>query len=163
MSKMGQQGGVILAQIKICILWTKSTFPRIVPARILFHRNVLPVDKNGKQVFPDTSFPDTLNRLVMPDFDLTINIVVLFVLIGLAALTGFGFRSRQLAKKNRQIAELEKEVMQVSAEILQVQKEYCELELKIKDLNIPVIPMRKGTAAVVAKDNGEDQEKRISG
>ncbi|HVW61781.1 MAG TPA: bZIP transcription factor [Puia sp.] len=82
----------------------------------------------------------------MPVFDFTINIVVFFVSIGLAMLVGFGLRSRQLIKKKRQIAELEKEMLQVSAEILQVQKEYCELEMKLKNLNIPVIPMSNRTA-----------------
>jgi hypothetical protein len=81
----------------------------------------------------------------MPVFDLTINVIVLFVLMGLAALAGFGLRSRQLAKRKRQIVELEKEVIQVSAEILQVQKEYCELELKIKDMSIPVISIKQAT------------------
>lgn len=81
----------------------------------------------------------------MPVFDLTINVLVLFVLIASAALAGFCLRSRQLAKKKRQIAQLEKEVMQVSAEILQVQKEYCDLELKIKDMSIPVISIKQAT------------------
>ncbi len=88
----------------------------------------------------------------MPVFDLTINIIVLFVLIGLAALAGFGLRSGQLAKKNRQIAELEREVALVSAEILQVQKEYCELEMRCKDMSIPVIPMKQAAVAIT-KDN----------
>jgi hypothetical protein len=96
----------------------------------------------------------------MPVFDLTINIIVLLGLIGLAVLAGFGLRSKQLAKKNRQIAEMEKEVAVVSAEILQVQKEYCELELKMKDLNIPVIPIRQGVGAAVTvadKDPKKDE------
>jgi len=88
----------------------------------------------------------------MPVFDLTINIIVLFVLLALALLAGYGLRSRQLARKDRQIMELEKEVVQVSAEILQVQKEYCELELRLKDMSIPVIPMKQVTAATAAKD-----------
>ncbi len=78
----------------------------------------------------------------MPVFDLTINVIVLLALLGLAALTGFALRSRQLSKKDRQIMNLEKEVVEISAEILQVQKEYCELESKMKDINIPVISIR---------------------
>ena len=79
----------------------------------------------------------------MPEIDLNINIYIFLVSMGLAALVGFGFRSRQLAKKNRQIAALEMEVMQISAEILEVQKEYCQLESKMKDMNIPVISIRQ--------------------
>lgn len=96
----------------------------------------------------------------MPVFDLTMNIVVFLISIGLAALAGFGLRSRQLVKKNRQIAALEKEMLQVSAEILQVQKEYCELEMKLKNLNIPVIPIRQAAAtAVVAVTKEMDPKK----
>jgi hypothetical protein len=79
----------------------------------------------------------------MPVFDLTINVIVLFLLMVMAALAGFALRSRQLAKKNRQIVALEKELLMLSAEILQVQKEYCDLELTLKDMNIPVISIRQ--------------------
>lgn len=99
----------------------------------------------------------------MPVFDLTINIIVLFVLIGLAALAGFGLRSGQLAKKNRQIAELEKEVVQVSAEILQVQKEYCELEMKFKDMSIPVISIKQAGAATAAVAVAKDIDPQKDG
>jgi len=95
----------------------------------------------------------------MPVFDLTINIIVLFVLLALAMLAGFGLRSRQLAKKDRQIMALEKEVMQVSAEILQVQKEYCELELRFKNMSIPVIPIKQATAATVVVSKDHDPQK----
>jgi septal ring factor EnvC (AmiA/AmiB activator) len=100
----------------------------------------------------------------MPVLDLTINIniTILVVLTGLAALIGFGLRSRQLAKKNRQITQLEKEVVQVSAEILQVQKEYYELELRMKDLNIPVIPIRQNVTATIAKDNDPKKDETDS-
>jgi hypothetical protein len=86
-------------------------------------------------------------------FDLTINIVVLLILMGLAALAGFAMRSRQLAKKNRQIAELETEVAMVSAEILEVQKEYCQLESRMKDMSPPVISIKQASK--------EDEVKKI--
>jgi len=79
----------------------------------------------------------------MPLFDLTINVLVLMTLIGLAGMSGFWLRSGQLAKKQRQIKELEKEVMQVSAEILNAQKERCELESRLKDMSIPVISIKQ--------------------
>ena len=114
-----------------------------------------------KQVFHERLFFH-VNRLVMPVFDLTINIIVLFVLLVSAMLTGFGLRSRQLAKKNRQIMALEKEVMQVSAEILQVQKEYCELESRLKNLSIPVIPIKQATAATVVVAKDHDLQKDVT-
>lgn len=94
----------------------------------------------------------------MPVFDLTINVVVLFLLMGLAALAGFALRSRQLAKKSRQIATLEKEVLEISAEILQVQKEYCDLELRLKDMNIPVISIKQ----VATKDEPPKKDERTA-
>ena len=90
----------------------------------------------------------------MPSIDLTINVFILMALIGLAALSGFGLRSHQLAKKQRQIMELEKEVLQVSAEILTVQKEYCEMEMRLKDMSIPVISIKH---AVAAKEDPHDE------
>ena len=79
----------------------------------------------------------------MPLFDITINILVLFAIIGLAIAIGFAWRSRQLIKKNKRIAELEMEMLDVHAEILDVQKEYCNLETRMKELAIPVISMKK--------------------
>ena len=77
----------------------------------------------------------------MPDFDLSIDIYVLALLLLVAALAGFMLRSRQLAKKQRQILRLEQEVMQANAESLEAQREYCELESKVKEGDSPVIPM----------------------
>ena len=90
-----------------------------------------------------------LNFLVMPVFDLTMNIVVFLALMAFAVLVGFALRSKQLAKKNREIAALEMEVIQVSAEILEVQKEYIQLESRMKDMSIPVISIKQA-----AKDDG---------
>jgi hypothetical protein len=79
----------------------------------------------------------------MPDFDLSIDIYVLAALMALAMLAGFLLRSRQLAKKKRRIGELEQEMIQAHAELLDSQKEYCELELKVKEEDSPVIPLKK--------------------
>lgn len=81
----------------------------------------------------------------MPDFNLSIDIYLLAGLLGLAMLAGFRLRSRQLAKKKRQISELEQEMMQAHAEVLESQKDYCELESKVKEVNSPVIPIKKKT------------------
>jgi len=87
----------------------------------------------------------------MPLFDITINILLLCMFMGLAVAGGFLWRSRQLKKKDRRIAELEREMLDVHAEILDVQKEYCELESKVKDLAIPVISIKQAAKEEEAK------------
>jgi hypothetical protein len=79
----------------------------------------------------------------MPDFDLSIDIYVLGALMALALLAGFLLRSRQMAKKKRRIIQLEGEVMEANTELLEIQKDYCELELKVKEEDSPVIPIKK--------------------
>ncbi len=98
----------------------------------------------------------------MPSFDLTINVLVLMALIGLAGLSGFALRSRQLAKKTRQICELEKEVIVVSAEILHAQKEYCELESRLKNMSIPVISIKQVTSKDGPHDEGQENKAFVS-
>jgi hypothetical protein len=79
----------------------------------------------------------------MPLFDISINVLLFIVLIGLSVWSGFAFRSRQLAKKCRQIAALEREMLELNAEVLAVQKESCELEARLQQLTIPVIPINQ--------------------
>lgn len=79
----------------------------------------------------------------MPDFDLTIDIYVLAVMLALAMTAGFLLRSQQLAKKKRQIQKLEREVEEANAELLEAQKDYCELEKRGKEADSPVIPIKK--------------------
>jgi hypothetical protein len=81
----------------------------------------------------------------MPTFDITLDIYIFLLIIGLAVVLGFLPRSRQLAKKQRKIAELEHEIVEAHAEILENQREFCELEsrMKEKDVSKPVIPMKE--------------------
>lgn len=58
-------------------------------------------------------------------------------------LSGFLFRSRQLAKKKRQIARLEVEMIQAHAELLETQRDYCELESKVNAEDSLVISIKK--------------------
>lgn len=77
------------------------------------------------------------------DISLSINIVLLLVIMAGCVLLGFLFRSRQLYKKERRICELERQMVDLDAEILQVQKEYTDLEASIRQMAIPVIPLRR--------------------
>jgi hypothetical protein len=92
----------------------------------------------------------------MPDFDLSIDIYLIALLMALAVLSGFLLRSRQLAKKKRRIGELEREMMQAHAELLEIQKDYCELESKVKEEDSPVIPMIKKQDGVAGTGKSEN-------
>jgi|ERR1700677_3852468 hypothetical protein len=78
----------------------------------------------------------------MPTFDITLNIYVFLLSLGLSLIFGFWGRSNQLAKKHRRIVQLEREVTDAYAETLESQKDYRELEMKYKDLTNPVITMK---------------------
>jgi hypothetical protein len=78
----------------------------------------------------------------MPSFDITLNIYIFLLSIGMSLIAGFWGRSRQLAKKHRQIVKLEQEIHEAYAETLDSQKSYSELAIKYKDLTNPVISMK---------------------
>jgi hypothetical protein len=78
----------------------------------------------------------------MPSFDITLNIYVFLLSLGMSLIVGFWGRSRQLAKKHRQIVKLEQELHEAYAETLESQKDFSDLEIKYKDLTNPVISMK---------------------
>ena len=92
----------------------------------------------------------------MPDFDLSIDIYVLALLLLLAALAGFLLRARQLAKRKRQILGLEKDVLEANAELLESQRDYCELESRVKEGDSPVIPIKKNQDGGAAAGKSEN-------
>ena len=92
----------------------------------------------------------------MPTFDITLNVYIFLLIIGLAVFVGTLPRRRQLAKKQRKINELEREMVQAHAEVLENQREYCELESRMKEVEVanpnPVISMKE-----------KEKEKRATG
>lgn len=78
----------------------------------------------------------------MPTFDVTLNIYVFLLLLGISMIVGFWGRSNQLAKKHRRIVQLETEITDAYAETLESQKDYQELIVKYKDVTNPVISMK---------------------
>jgi hypothetical protein len=81
----------------------------------------------------------------MPTFDITLNVYIFLLIIGLAVVVGYLPRSRQLAKKQRKIMELEHEMVKAHAEVLENQREFCELEARMKEVANPnpVINMKE--------------------
>jgi len=78
----------------------------------------------------------------MPTFDITLNIYVFLLSLGLSLIAGFWGRSNQLAKKHRRIVQLEQEILTAYAETLDSQKDFQDLLIKHKDLTNPVISMK---------------------
>lgn len=85
----------------------------------------------------------------MPNFDITLNVYIFLLIIGLAVVLGYLPRSRQLAKKKRKIMQLEQEMVEAHAEVLENQREYCELESRMKEIDNPnpVISMKEKNRA----------------
>ena len=81
-------------------------------------------------------------QIMLPNFDITLNVYIFLLTLVTALLLGYSVRSRQLAKKVRRICELERETLQAHAEVLDTQREYCELETRVKDSASPVIAMK---------------------
>jgi hypothetical protein len=77
-----------------------------------------------------------------PSFDITLNIYVFLLSLGMSLIVGFWGRSNQLAKKHRRIVQLEREISQAYEETLESQKDYQVLAEKYKDLTNPVITMK---------------------
>jgi hypothetical protein len=81
---------------------------------------------------------------MLPSFDISINVYLLLLIIGIAMLAGFSVRSQIIGKKNRRIAELERDMMQAYEELLDTQRDFCELQSKVKEEESPVISMKNG-------------------
>lgn len=77
--------------------------------------------------------------------DINVPFWVLAVLLPLAGITGFLFRSYQLRSKKNQIAQMEREVLDAHAQIL-------DLQMKLSSKNAPnakapVVPMKENQPA----------------
>jgi len=85
----------------------------------------------------------------MPNFDITLNVYIFLLIIGLAVTLGYLPRSRQIARKQRKIMQLEQEMVDAHAEVLENQREYCELASRLKDVANPnpVISMKEKNRA----------------
>jgi hypothetical protein len=92
------------------------------------------------------------------------NILALLMVILFSILVGYLIQSVVIKQKNKKILRLEKEMLQAHAEILTAQKEYCDLEIRLRDMQIPVISMIKidGEEKIVDKEDASGLRKKRS-
>ncbi|HEY4109474.1 hypothetical protein [Puia sp.] len=92
----------------------------------------------------------------MPNFDITLNVYLILLLIACAFGVGCLPRKKQMARKQRKIAELEREMVQAHAEILESQREYCRLEARMQNVSNPVISMKSNKHEENNRPTGTD-------
>ena len=80
---------------------------------------------------------------------ITLNIIWIPIICLVCAISGFILRSVQINKLKKQVFELEKQSCQSDAEILALQKENGLLQEKLKNVQVPVIP-------ITAKENPDN-------
>ena len=79
----------------------------------------------------------------MDDFELSINLVTLVVVVLIAAIIGYAIRSGRTRLKQLRTRELKREIMNSHAQILELQKEFVLLESRMKSTTqIPVLNIR---------------------
>jgi hypothetical protein len=67
----------------------------------------------------------------MPTFQISADAIVLAVILGTAAIIGFLWKTKQVAKCRLYILNLEQEVRRSHAEILSLQEDFVALDLKV--------------------------------
>ena len=88
-------------------------------------------------------------------FEFSINPLILFAIVAVSMLIGFGFRRSQTAKVHRKLVKAESEMINGHAELLEMQKEYIAMELRLRGIKDPVV--------VMANPNSNSHEKLPNG
>jgi hypothetical protein len=90
--------------------------------------------------------------VLLPTFDVTLDVYLFLLFMAMAMMIGYLNRSRQLARKQRRIVALEQEMVQAHTELLESQREACELEARLQDNTNPVIAMNTRPVESAAGD-----------
>ena len=72
--------------------------------------------------------------------EVTLNIYLLAIILGLSVFTGFAFRAKMILKAKAKIQELEREILNNYEHILE--RETLNMESRIQDVKSPVITMK---------------------
>ena len=73
--------------------------------------------------------------------EVTLNIYLLAIILGLSVFTGFAFRAKMILKAKAKIQELEREILNNYELILELERETLNMESRIQDVKSPVITM----------------------
>ena len=73
--------------------------------------------------------------------EVTLNIYLLAIVLGLSVFTGFAFRAKMILKAKAKIQELEREILNNYELILELERETLNMESRIQDVKSPVITM----------------------
>ena len=73
--------------------------------------------------------------------EVTLNIYLLAIILGLSVFTGFAFRAKMILKAKAKIQELEREILNNYEHILELERETLNMESRIQDVKSPVITM----------------------
>ena len=74
--------------------------------------------------------------------EVTLNIYLLAIILGLSVFTGFAFRAKMILKAKAKIKELEREILNNYEHILELERETLNMESRIQDVKSPVITMK---------------------
>jgi hypothetical protein len=74
--------------------------------------------------------------------EVTLNIYLLALVIGLSVWVGFAIRSKKVLQCRTKIEELEREILNNYAHILELERESLNMELQAQDTKSPVITMK---------------------
>ena len=74
--------------------------------------------------------------------EVTLNIYLLAIILGLSVFTGFAFRAKMILKAKAKIQELEREILNNYEHILELERETLNIESRIQDVKSPVITMK---------------------
>ncbi|MDP4131267.1 MAG: hypothetical protein Q8918_16165 [Bacteroidota bacterium] len=74
--------------------------------------------------------------------EVTLNIYLLVVIVGLSVLAGFSFRAKMIVKSRNKIQELEREILHNYEQILELERETLNMEVQMQDIKSPVIAMK---------------------
>jgi cell division protein FtsL len=74
--------------------------------------------------------------------EVTLNIYLFALVLGLSVFAGFAFRAKIILRYREKIEELEREILNNYAHILDLERETLFMENKIQDIKSPVITMK---------------------
>lgn len=79
----------------------------------------------------------------MNNLELTLRVTTLLIVVFLAGMTGYAFRSGRTRRKQLRIRELKNEIMYYHAQILELEKEFVMLESQMKETTqTPVLTLK---------------------